>query len=165
MAAAFDLTTLTPDAAPVLERLWQLYRHDLSEFRDSHPDEQGLFKPGRLPAFLGGDPDLRGYLFERDGRPVGFALVGGLTAEPRRMDEFFVGRSVRRTGVGRAAAEQVLAAHPGRWRIGFQNENPGAAAFWRLLAAELGSDVVEERQPVPGKPHIPPDVILSFTVA
>jgi predicted acetyltransferase len=159
------LELATPRDAPVLERLWQLYLHDLSEFRDSHPNEDGLFKREKLEPFLVEDPDRAAYLFRRDGRPVGFALVSGLRDETHWVDQFFVVRSARASGVGRAAAAEVLRRHPGRWRIGFQNENPKAARFWRRLAAEHGSDVREERQPVPGKPHIPDDVILSLTVS
>jgi len=74
-------------------------------------------------------------------------------------------RSQRGAGVGRAAAEETVRRHPGRWEVGFQNENPVAARFWRRLAAELGNNVDEQLQPVPGKPHIPDDVILSFDLA
>jgi predicted acetyltransferase len=158
------LERLMPADAPVLERLWQLYLHDLSEFRDSHPNDDGLFKRDKLEPFLVEDDDRAAYLFRRNGRPVGFALVSGIGAGPRWVDQFFVVRSVRKAGVGREAAEALLRRHPGRWRMGFQNENPKAARFWRRIADELGTDVVEERQPVPGKPHIPDDVILSLTV-
>jgi 8-oxo-dGTP diphosphatase len=41
------------DEWPVIERLWQLYQHDLSEFRHSAPDAAGLLA-GRLPAYVGG---------------------------------------------------------------------------------------------------------------
>jgi hypothetical protein len=62
-------------------------------------------------------------------------------------------------------AIEVLRRHPGRWEIAFQEENPGAARFWRGIATELAGDAYqEERRPVPGKPHIPPDVWLTFTV-
>lgn len=149
----------------MLERLWQLYLHDLSEFRDSHPNEDGLFKRDKLEPFLVEDPGRAAYLFRREERPLGFALVSGLRDEAHWLDQFFVIRSQRGSGVGREAATAVLRRHPGRWRIGFQNENPTAARFWRRLAAEIGSDVREELQPVPGKPHIPDDVILSLTVS
>ena len=159
------LELATPVEAPVLERLWQLYLHDLSEFRDSHPNEDGLFKRDKLEPFLAEDSGLAAYLFRRDGRPVGFALGSGLAGEPHWIDHFFVVRSARTGGVGREVAAAAPRRHPGSWRIGFQNENPKAARFWRRLAAELGSDVREELQPVPGKPHIPDDVILSLTVS
>jgi len=67
-----------------------------------------------------------------------------------------------------ASAEQpqeaTVGRFPGRWEVGFQNENPRAANFWRRLAADVGANVRERLQPVPNKPHIPDDVILSFDV-
>jgi predicted acetyltransferase len=148
----------------VLERLWQLYKHDLSEFRDSHPDAEGLFKPGHMPFYFG-DPNRRPYFIDADTGLAGFALVEGVIEEPRRMGEFFVARSVRRRGVGHDAAIAALRRHPGLWEIAFQEENPGAARFWRGIAAEVaGNGYREERRPVPGKPHVPPDVWLTLTV-
>jgi hypothetical protein len=63
--------------------------------------------------------------------------------------------------VGRTAALRTLTRHGGRWEVAFQEENPGAARFWRRIAedavAELGADTREERRPVPGRPEVPPD--------
>jgi predicted acetyltransferase len=159
-----ELRELTPETHEVAERFWQLFLHDLSEFRDSHPDEHGAFKRRHLEPYLGDDPDRIAYLVYGPTGPVGFAFVYGLAGDVRRFDQFFVVRSQRRTGVGRTGAEAVVRTRPGRWEVGFQNENPAAARFWRRLAAELGSDVSERLQPVPNKPHIPDDVILSFSV-
>lgn len=53
---------------------------------------------------------------------------------------------------------------PGTLGGRLQNKNPSAAKFWRRLAAETGTNVQERLQPVPNKPHIPDDVILSFDV-
>jgi predicted acetyltransferase len=176
------LRPMSPDDEPVLARLWQLYRHDLATFRDSYPDDRGRFTGGRLPDYVH-DPDRRAYLFDvhlgepgsTGSRPAGqpwqlagFVLVRGVEVGPRLMGEFFVVRSVRRLGVGRAAALSVMAAHPGEWLIPFQEENPGAARFWRLLATELtgetGQTWREQLRPVPEKPWIPPDVWLSLTM-
>jgi predicted acetyltransferase len=77
----------------------------------------------------------------------------------------FIVRSKRRAGVGRTAAEATVRRHPGHWEIPFQNENLTAARFWRRLAGDTGTNVHERLQPVPGKPHIPDDVILSFETA
>lgn len=158
--------TLSPFAEvnrAVVERLWQLYRHDLSEFRDSMPDGEGRFKPGHLPLYFDDHPDRAGFLVHREDALVGFVLVGGLVTEPRTIAEFFVLRGARRTGVGAATALEVIRRYPGRWEIAFQDENPGAARFWRGLVADLvGPAVREERRPVPDKPHLPPDVFLLF---
>jgi predicted acetyltransferase len=148
---------------PVLERLWQLYRHDLSEFRDMHPDDEGLFKAGRLPSYFA-DPDCCGYFIESETGLAGFVLVTGVLEEPRRMGDFFVARSARRRGVGHHAVIETLRLHPGRWEIAFQEENLGAARFWRGIAAEIaGAAYQEERRPIPGKPHVPPDVWIMLT--
>ena len=164
MTATLSLAPVTGITRPVVERLWQLYRHDLSEFRGSLPDMAGAFHTRPLDPFLEGDDDRRAHLFLRDG-PVGFALVSRATSAPRLMSEFFVVRAARRQGVGRAAVDALFALYPGRWQIPFQEENVAAARFWRGVAAEVAvGGVDEERRPVPGKPHIAPDVWLSFAV-
>ena len=148
----------------MIERLWQLYQHDMSEFRDTYPDEEGRFKPGRLPLFLS-EPDKCAYLVRHEDRPAGFAFVRGLSHDCRVMGEFFVIRAARRQQVGRETALQVIRQHPGDWEIAFQEENPGAANFWRRVVGELvGDDYKDESRPVPGKPEIPPDSWLSFTI-
>ena len=157
-----ELRELTEAQHEIIERFWQFFLHDLSEFRDSHPDEHGLFKRGHLVAYLAPDPDRIAYMVYGPTGPIGFAFVYGLASGTRRFDQFFVVRSQRRAGFGRAAAEATFRRHPGHWEVGFQNENPTAARFWRRLAAEIFANVEERVQPVPNKPHIPDDVILSF---
>jgi predicted acetyltransferase len=158
-----SLQLITGELRPVLEQLWQLYRHDLSEFRGSMPDAAGRFTMGRLPAYFG-DPDRCGYLIHQGPALAGFALVHGLTHEPRAMGEFFVVRAARRQRVGHLAALEILRRHPGRWEIAFQEENRGAARFWRQVAAQAAAGAyTEERRPVPDKPHIPPDTWLLLT--
>ena len=148
---------------PVLERLWQLYRHDLSEFRDSWPGDDGLFAAERLADYVAG-VDRTCYLIRADDRLGGFVLIRENADGLRTLGEFFVVRRARRLGVGHAAAATVLRRHPGRWQIAFQETNPTGARFWRHLASEVGHDVREELRAVPGKPHVAPDVWLTLTV-
>jgi predicted acetyltransferase/8-oxo-dGTP pyrophosphatase MutT (NUDIX family) len=148
------------DEWPVIERLWQLYQHDLSEFRHSAPGHDGLFDAGRLPAYAA--DDRVAYLARLGDVPCGFALVRlGVRGDRRTMGEFFVTRSTRGHGTAAAFAREVIRRHPGGWVVPFQNENPRAAAFWRRLAAEVLHGVSETSLPVPGKPHLPADVWLS----
>jgi predicted acetyltransferase/8-oxo-dGTP pyrophosphatase MutT (NUDIX family) len=145
---------------PMLERLWQLYQHDLSEFRHSTPGADGLFRTGRLPSYAEG-ADTAAYVAHLGDVPCGFALVRGIGTEQRLMGEFFVTRSARGAGRATAFATEVFRRHPGPWAVPFQNENARAAAFWRRLAGEVLADVVEETFAVPGKPHLPHDVWLT----
>ena len=147
----------------IVDRLWQLYRHDLSEFRGSMPDSEGLYEPGRLPTFFE-DPDRCGYLTYSGQALAGFALIRGLSQELKVVGEFFVVRAARRQRVGHEAAMELLRLHPGCWGIPFQEENQGAARFWRRVANDIaGAACKEERRPVPGKQEIPPDTWLLLS--
>jgi predicted acetyltransferase len=159
--------TTTADR-PVLERLWLLFRHDMSEVTGALPDPTGQFRRERLDATFT-DPGRGGLLahLEPDGAPpspVGFALVRGLDGPTRVLGSFFVVRGARRTGIGRELAAHVLASFPGRWEIAFQDTNPPAVRFWRAVATDaVGQAWAEEHRAVPGRPDLPPDTWISFT--
>jgi predicted acetyltransferase len=123
-----------------------------------------MFKAGRLPTYLD-DPDACGYLISYRDAPAGFAFVRTLPDETRTIGDFFVVRAARRRRLGYEVARELLRRHPGRWEIGFQAENAGAAEFWRRLATDVvGASWREDLRPVPGKPHIPDDHFIVFEV-
>jgi predicted acetyltransferase len=164
--ASIDLELVTNHSRPVVENLVQFYIHDLSQFRFTRPDASGRFNHDDRYAIFFTDPDRCAYLFRDASGPVGFGLVRGLSERRRLMAGFFVVRGVRRQNVGRVAALEMLRRHPGAWEIPFQEENAGAARFWREVAdVAVGGEWTEERRPVPMKPHIPGDVwiILDST--
>ncbi|MGW7242428.1 GNAT family N-acetyltransferase [Streptomyces sp. NPDC054804] len=149
---------------PAVERLWLMFRHDLSEFHRLLPGPDGTFRSERVEDAFS-SPDWAPYLFVQGEHPVGFAFVRGLGAPVRVLNSFFVVRGARRSGLGMRTVREVLTWHPGSWEIAFQYENPGAVAFWRRVAAELAGDAwTEETRPVPGLPELPPDVWISFGV-
>src|SRR5689334_13108898 len=80
------LQPLTDADLPVLERLWQLYSHDVSEVRGTLPDAEGRYKPGPLPGYLD-DPGCDGFLIRYGEAPAGFAFVKGVLEEPRSMGD------------------------------------------------------------------------------
>jgi len=150
------------DDRPVLERLWLMFRHDLSGFRGVLPNPDGAFRSERLEAAFS-DPDWVAYLVMRGDRPVGFAVVRSLGGPVRVLNSFFVVRGARRAGVGLRAVREVVARHPGSWEVAFQDDNLAAVSFWRRVATEIAGDAwAEERRPVPGRPDLPPDVWISF---
>lgn len=148
----------------VLERLWLMFRHDMSEFRGVLPNPDGTFRSEWLHAAFD-EADWAPYLFLSRERPVGLALVRGLAGPARVLNSFFVVRGSRRTGVGLDAVQKVVAEHPGPWEVAFQDDNVAAVHFWRRVATEIAGDAwQEERKPVPGRPDLPPDVWISFRV-
>ena len=127
------------------------------------PYADGRYQAAELKAFP--SPDGAGYLAWRahpktgEDAPVAFVLVDGLEEERRSIVAFWVSPVVRRKGVGRLLAVDVLTRHEGPWSIGFQHDNASAAAFWRSVAdAVFGPGGWSETQrPVPGCPDVPPD--------
>ncbi|CAL9337052.1 hypothetical protein SUDANB145_00186 [Streptomyces sp. enrichment culture] len=150
---------------PTVERLWLMFRHDLSELDGSLPGGDGTFRSDRLrSAFT--DADWAPYLLLSGGGPAGFAFVRALRGPARVMNSFFVVRGARRSGIGLRGVQEVVARHPGAWEIPFQDANAPAAAFWRRAAtAVAGAAWTEERRPVPHRPQVPPDVWISFSTA
>ncbi|MUN41161.1 GNAT family N-acetyltransferase [Actinomadura litoris] len=150
------------DDRPVLERLWLMFQHDMSQFREVLPFPDGTFRSERLRSALE-DADWAAYLLASGDRPVGFALVRGLTGQGRVLNSFFVVRGARRSGFGLRGVQEVVARHPGPWEIAFQDDNLTAVRFWRRVAAAIAPGAwTEERRAVPSRPDLPPDVWISF---
>jgi len=155
----------TASDRPTVECLWLMFRHDMSEFGGQLPNPDGTFRTERLVAAFD-DQDWACYVFTgpEDG-PAGFAIVRGLAGPVRVINSFFVVRAMRRAGAGLQAVGAVVAEHPGPWEVAFQDANAAAVRFWRRAAARFaGNDWNEERKPVSGRPDLPPDVWISFTV-
>ena len=124
----------------LLQNLAQFYHYDFSEVLEMHVEEDGRF----------GDVDLAPYwtdewrhpfLLRVDEKIAGFALISERSKITGKsgvfdMTEFFVLRSFRRRGVGRAAAIAAFDRFQGPWEVRQRVENPDATAFWRRTIGE-----------------------------
>jgi predicted acetyltransferase len=146
----------------VLQNLGQLYRYDLSEPYGHVPNPDGTFNNRRLDLFLADtDPQVRAWLITAAGAIGGFAMAAPAPGRGMTIYDFFVVRALRRTGVGREAARQVIAMFPGKWSIGFQVYNPGAQRFW----SQAATDAAEDRWSMyddPAPANRPPDTWITF---
>ena len=120
------------DHEVIFENLLSLYLYDLSEFFDIEPDGNGRFTYN----YDWNSPDGRPFLAYLGGLPAGFALVKkgsaiGHGADIWDMQEFFILRSSRRTGMGIWLAHEMYRAFSGGWEIRVGEKNLGALAFWR----------------------------------
>lgn len=146
----------------LLERLWLMFRHDMSEFRKILPGTDGTFRSDRLDAALN-DPGWAVYVLRFGENPAGFALIRGVDEHARVINSFFVVRGARRSGFGRAAVRAIVTEHAGPWSVAFQDSNAKAVSFWRTVAEDVApGDWSEIRRPVPGQPDLPPDVWIEF---
>ncbi|MEO7017334.1 MAG: GNAT family N-acetyltransferase [Leifsonia sp.] len=154
---------MSEDQWMIVAWLWQAFRQDLSPVVNGLPYSDGRYQTAELQKFP--SPDRTGYIAWRphpntgEDAPVAFALVDGLQGPARGIAAFWVAPPLRREGLGRLFAREVLGKHDGPWRIGFQHENGGASAFWRNVADEVfgPNGWSEGKEPVPGKPDVPPD--------
>lgn len=148
---------------PVFERLWLLFRHDLSRFTGDLPRADGTYRSERLDAALT-SPGWAAFLACCEYSPVGFAFVRSLECQPFVLNSFFVVAAARGTGVSSALAHQVVTTFPGTWEVAFQEANNAATHFWRKVAAAHSPGWTEDRRAVPGRPHLPADSWITFEV-
>src|SRR4051794_35603208 len=151
------LDVATPQDAPLLANLLQLYIYDLSEaFPNVELGADGRYDYEKLPLYWS-EPERRFPLLLRfEGRGVGFVLVtpgSPATDDPEGFDvaAVFVLRRYRRSGVGRGAAFLLWDRLPGRWIVRVSEGNPGALRFWTGVIGEYtrGAATQFER---PGSP-------------
>lgn len=135
--------TLRPAIAadrPVIANLIQLYLYDMTGFMPFPVGADGRFEYGYLDRFW-----RHPYFIMSGGEIAGFGLVVDECPLTGRapcwfMAEFFVLKAYRGRGVGSAALNLALDAHPGPWHIAVPVANRAAQAFWgRALARHAGS--------------------------
>jgi predicted acetyltransferase len=161
-AEPVELRQATRSDRAVLGNLGQLYRHDLSEAYRHLPNPDGTFNNRRLDLFLAqADPRERAWLIMVAGALGGFVMTAPATDGGMVVSDFFVVRALRRTGVGREAARQVIAMTPGLWSVGFQRYNAGVEHFWSQVASDAAGNAwsTHDDPPVQGRP---PDTWITF---
>jgi len=145
-APRIEVAPATPDQAPVIANLLELYAHDFSEFHPLQLCADGRFGYPQLSAYWS-EPDHYPFLVKVDGNLAGLALIkrsdsilhGGTIWD---VAEFFIVRAFRRRGVGVAVAHEVWKRFPGPWEVRVMESNRAGAYFWlRAIAAFVGGPV------------------------
>ncbi len=144
-----ELAEATLAEKPVLANLFQLYVYDFTEYTDADIEPDGRFSAPYLDSFWS-EPGRVPFLARVDGALAGFALVmrgSHLTGGPdvTDMDEFFVMRRYRRSGVGSEVARRIFERFPGRWEVREMRNNTPAQAFWRTVISRYTGGRFKER--------------------
>jgi predicted acetyltransferase len=126
---------------PVLARLFELYRYDLSEYDGAHLSRHGLYgyrfldhywtEKGRHPFFIITDGVISGFLLVSDT----CCLCG--PGEANSIAEFFILRKYRRKGIGRAAAVSAFKMFPGKWEVVQHPDNKPSMNFWENVIEDV----------------------------
>jgi predicted acetyltransferase len=141
-----SLSALPPaEEWPVVERLAQLERHDLSQFRGYVPRADGSYAFDGLDLFRA-DPGWQAWLIRYGLSLAGFALTRPLESGGTSMYAFFIVRGLRRHGVGLQAARELLRHIHGVWGIAFEDENADAQPFWERVATDAVGDLASDHR-------------------
>lgn len=147
-----------------LERLWLMFRHDMSSVTPALPNPDGSFRSERLEHALA-EIGWQAWLLMLGEYPGGLAIVRSVDEPVRVLNSFFVVAGARRHRLGVDFARAVIGQYPGSWDIAYQDHNSAAAALWPAVARSFDPAYTIQRRAVPGKPDVPPDVWVSFHAA
>jgi predicted acetyltransferase len=129
-----EIRLATREDRTPLQRMLELYQHDLSHVWDQDLDAHGEY--GYSLDKYWSNPACKAFVFRVAGRFAGFGLVDDRVSLPENqwwMSQFFVLKKYRRSGVGHAGARAIFDAIRGRWEIGQMPGNDAAVAFWRRV--------------------------------
>jgi predicted acetyltransferase len=130
----FEVILASPEQAPILANLLELYAHDFSDFHGIELGADGRFGYASLPLYWS-EPGRYPFLVTIDGKLAGFAFVkrGSEVSGSENvwdMAEFFVARGYRRRSVGTQVAHEVWRRFPGSWEVRVMQANVSAVNFW-----------------------------------
>lgn len=121
------------------ELLWninQKYLYEMTNFYDDPMDENGNYHFGHFDEYFS-DPKRTAYFIYNDDILIGFAMLcpySYINQNPDyTMAEFTVFPAYRRKHYALDAAKKILANHPGKWEIKYNEKNYGAKKLWNTL--------------------------------
>ena len=142
-----------------MENIIEKYLYEMSPYTGERMDAVGRYAyPHLLSYFRKDGTDRKLYIIEADGRRVGFAMINKVSpfdthdgrqkpaghAEPDWcMAEFTVFPRHRNQGIGREAAELVIAENSGRWELSYDLRNRHAVSLWSDICERHGGTVTE----------------------
>lgn len=121
-----------------LARMLELYQYELSDIWDQDLDAHGEY--GYLLDRYWSNKTCSPFVARVNGNYAGFALVNRgspLGGDAFWMDQFFVLKKYRRSGIGRSLARTVISGSPGTWHVGQMTLNMAAHKFWQVVISEI----------------------------
>ena len=122
---------------PALQQMLEFYQYDLSDIWLQDADTEARYGYSLERYRL--DERFHAHVALVGSQYAGLALVSPAVVtlkEGSWMEQFFVLKRYRRTGIGRALALHSLKSHPGPWEVGQMPSNVAAQVFWRKVISE-----------------------------
>jgi predicted acetyltransferase len=138
-----ELVPATVAESPALARLFQFHVYDFSEILDLEIRDDGVFEFGKSDGYWN-ESRYAPFLIRAGGHLAGFAIIDSqsrLSGERLwDVNQFFVLRRYRRSGVGSRAAVRLFDAFRGRWEVREAAANKAAQSFWRKVIAHYAQE-------------------------
>ena len=148
LSGKYTVQKVGPSADPILRNLFELYLHDMAEWFEFDTSAEGNYSfPTGQEIW---DKGVDVYFVYSEEIPIAFGLVGladkyDKTPGMRDMDEFFVVRRYRRSGLGREFANFLWQQYPDPWLVRVYQRNLPAVPFWRSAIAAYTDGSYDEQ--------------------
>lgn len=139
----FEIRIARPEDQLALNRMLELYQHDLSDIWDQDMDCHGAYGY-QTDWYFCGRADSKAFVFLVDGKYAGIALVNThcrLKENKWWMSQFFVVKKYRARGVGELAARYIFDSIRGKWEVGQLKGNDQGLKFWTRVISRYTSAV------------------------
>ena len=138
--------TLKPigaDSRYVLENLFRYYLYEMSIFLTKGLSGEGVYEyKWSLLDVYWQEPFHYPYFIFYEDELAGFALIRKYPEDIHTfdVDQFFVVRAFMGKGVGKAAFNEIVRKHPGKWQVRVLIENISGLNFWRATIKGIMGD-------------------------
>ena len=131
----------------IIENLFHYYVYDLAEFGKWPCGADGIYtyNSSLLDPYWQHN-DHWPYLIYYDDQLAGFCLLRRYPPNPERydIDQFFISRTFKGRGVGKAAFYLAVSHFPGAWQTRVMLDNYPALNFWRSAINTLTDGLFQE---------------------
>ena len=146
-----QIEPILPEQKSAFIQLLNLYEYDFTEYTNNYINEDGYFHyTGHYADKLWSNNNLRPFFIRVDGNLAGFMIVknGGYKYlednNAHTIDEFFVMKKYRRSGVGSFAAKTAFDMFRGKWEVCQMQNNMPARKFWKSVISEYTKNNYQE---------------------
>ena len=134
-----------------IQQMLEFYQYELSDIWPQDMDAEGRYGYD-LSRHRKAERSFA-YVACMGSQHAGFALVAPALVTRTDgfwMEQFFIHKRFRRSGLGAEFARHVFRRHPGPWEVGQMPANLAAQAFWRKVIRELTAGQYSEVQVTQG---------------
>ena len=130
------LQAVTTEDHDLLWNINQKYLYEMTNYYDDPMDENGNYHYGHFEEYFT-DPLRTAYFILSDETLIGFAMLcpySNLGGHPdHTMAEFTIFPAFRRHHYALEAVRMILARHPGKWEIKYNEKNTAAKELWTAV--------------------------------